>query len=60
MAESKKTRASTVVTLEELRLLKLVADLRNSTVSDQLRLHSVGDLIDAGRRAETAANSEAA
>lgn len=52
MANSKTERVSAAVTPEEKRRLHLIADLRESDVSNQLRVHSINDLLEAARRAE--------
>ena len=53
MENGKRTsRVSAAVTDEEKRQIHLVARLRNSDVSNQLREHSIRDLIAAARRVE--------
>ena len=47
MAESKTERVSAAVTPEEKRRLHLIARLRDSDVSNQLREHSITDLLQA-------------
>lgn len=48
--ESKVEQASAAVTPSEKELLKLVATVRTTTLSELLRTHSVNDLLQEGAR----------
>lgn len=52
MVTSKSERVSAAVTKEEKRRLHIVAGLRNSDVSNQLRENSINDLLAAYEQAE--------